>query len=53
MNADAVLLGKRTEAIAEYCSPSNEGFLLVLAVLVVKITNGPTKTKLYLRSSVK
>lgn len=51
MNTNTVLLGKRTEAIAEYCSPSNEGFLLALAVLVVKITNGPTKIK-YFRSSV-
>lgn len=52
MSANAVLLGKRTEVIAEYCSPSNEGFLLALAVLAVEITNGLTKIKLYFRSSV-
>jgi len=37
MNTHEVLLGKRTETIAEYCSSSNKGFLLALAVLVVEI----------------
>lgn len=32
--------------------PSNGGFFLALAALVVKIKNGPTKIKLYFRSSV-
>lgn len=36
MNPNEVLLGKRTETIAEYCSSSNEGFLLALAVRVVE-----------------
>lgn len=52
MNTTTVLLGKKIETTAEYCSPSNEGFLLALAVLVVQITNGPTEIKLYFRSSV-
>lgn len=37
MNTNEVLLGKRTETAAEYCSSSNEGFLLALAVPVVEI----------------
>lgn len=36
MNPNEVLPGKRTETIAEYCSSSNEGFRLALAVLVVE-----------------
>lgn len=50
MNTNAMLLRKRTEAIAEHCS--NGGFFLALAALVVKIKNGPTNIKLYFRSSV-
>lgn len=37
MNANEVLIGKRTETIAEYCSSSDEGFLLTLALLVLEI----------------